>query len=97
MSEATQPVALANSSASLYEIDFYAWTLEQAELLRRGQLSRLDCKHMAEEIESLGQQQRPELENPLGVLLGHLLKWQFQPSHQTKSWTATIREQRRKI
>lgn len=96
MSESTQ-LASANSSAPLYETDFHAWTQEQAELLREGQLSNLDREYIAEEIESLGKQQRQELENRFGVLLGHLLKWQFQPSHQNKSWIATIREQRRKI
>lgn len=95
MPEATQ-LASANSSP-LYETDYHAWTQEQAELLRQGQLSHLDCEHIAEEIESLGKQQRQELENRFGVLLGHLLKWQFQPNHQSKSWIATIREQRRKI
>lgn len=96
MLEATQSVASANSSAPLYETDFHAWTQEQAELLRQGQLSHLDRERMAEEIEGLGQQQRQELER-FGILLGHLLKWQFQPSHQSKSWIATIPEQRRKI
>lgn len=85
------------SSASLYETDFHAWTQEQAELLRQGHLSHLDREHVAEEIESLGKQQRQELENRFGVLSGHFLKWQFQPSYQSKSWRATIREQRRKI
>lgn len=33
----------------------------------------------------------------MGVLLGHLLKWKFQPSHRSKSWVATIREQRRQV
>lgn len=95
MPEATQLASA--SSASLYETDFHAWTQEQAELLRQGQLSHLDREHVAEEIESLGQQQRQELENRFGVLVGHLLKWQFQPNYQSKSWRATIREQRRKI
>ena len=70
MSEATQSVVSANSSASLYEIDFHAWTQEQAELLREGRLSQLDREHIAEEIESLGKQQRQELENRFGILLG---------------------------
>lgn len=33
----------------------------------------------------------------MAVLLGHLLKWQFQASHRSKSWLATIREQRRRL
>lgn len=48
-------------------------------------------------IESLGRQQRQELRNRLGILLGHLLKWQFQPDCRSKSWVATLREQRREI
>jgi hypothetical protein len=63
----------------LYERDFYAWTQEQAALLRSGRLEQLDTEHLAEEIEALGRQERRELVNRLGILLGHLLKWQFQP------------------
>jgi hypothetical protein len=81
----------------LYERDFYAWTQEQAALLRSGQLERLDRVHLAEEIEALGRQERRELVNRLGILLGHLLKWQFQPQLRGKSWQATIIEQRQDI
>ena len=81
----------------LYERDFYAWTQEQAALLRAGQLQQLDTVHLAEEIEALGRQERRELINRLGILLGHLLKWQFQPQLRGKSWRATISEQRRQI
>jgi hypothetical protein len=31
------------------------------------------------------------------ILLGHLLKWQFQPEKRTNSWLGTIREQRVQI
>ncbi|WP_017298024.1 DUF29 domain-containing protein [Nodosilinea nodulosa] len=81
--------------ASLYETDFYAWTLEQSKLLKEGDFRHLDLVNLVEEIASLGKQQRQELENRLAVLLGYLLKWDFQPSHRSKSWRATIREQRR--
>jgi hypothetical protein len=40
--------------ASLYDADFYAWTQEQAELLRKHQWSQLDLLNLVEEIESLG-------------------------------------------
>ncbi|MFS8866628.1 DUF29 domain-containing protein [Synechococcus sp. OH30] len=81
----------------LYERDFYAWTQEQATLLRAGRLEQLDTGHLAEEIEALGRQERRELVNRLGILLGHLLKWQFQPQLRGKSWQATIIEQRQDI
>jgi len=80
---------------SLYEQDFYAWTQEQASLLRHGKWQQLDLPNLIEEIESLGKQQRQELRNRLGVLIGHLLKWQYQPQQRSRSWLATIRIQRR--
>jgi hypothetical protein len=84
-------------TTTLYEQDFYSWTQRQVELLRSGQFTELDLENLAEEIESLGKQQEQELENRLGVLLGHLLKWRYQPEDRSKSWVATIREQRRRI
>jgi hypothetical protein len=80
-----------------YEQDFYAWTTQQVELLRSGKLQELDVENIIEEIESLGRQERQELENRLGVLLGHLLKWRFQPEVRSKSWVYTIKEQRIRI
>jgi Domain of unknown function DUF29 len=41
-------------NAAGYDEDFYAWTVEQARLLRSGKLSSLDVENLAEEIESLG-------------------------------------------
>lgn len=87
----------SNQASTLYEKDFYAWTQEQAKLLREGAWNGLDVANLVEEIESLGKQQRQELRNRLGVLLGHLLKWEFQPSKRSKSWFVTLREQRRRI
>ena len=82
---------------NLYDTDFYAWTLEQSKFLSLGQWQSLDIENLAEEIESLGKQQKQELRNRLGVLIGHLLKWEFQPELRSKSWRATIREQRDRI
>jgi len=83
--------------SNLYETDFYAWTLEQSKLLKAGDLKNLDIVNLVEEVESLGKQQRQELRNRLGVLIGHLLKWNYQPEKRSKSWRVTIREQRREI
>lgn len=78
----------------LYETDFYAWTQSQANLLRHHQWSQLDLSNLIEEIESLGRQQRAELRNRLSVLIGHLLKWEYQPEQRSRSWLNTIRIQR---
>jgi hypothetical protein len=84
-------------TTTLYDQDFYAWTQQQAELLRSGTFQGLDIENLVEEIESLGKQQRQELRNRLGLLLGHLLKWHYQPEARSKSWFYTIKEQRRRI
>lgn len=77
--------------------DFYGWTQEQAALLRAGRWSEADFAQLAEEIESMGKSEWRELESRLKVLLVHLLKWRFQPSHRGRSWELTIKEQRRAV
>ena len=81
-------------SANLHEKDFHAWTIEQANLLKTGKLSEIDLDNLIEEIESMGASERNQLQNRLKVLIGHLLKWQFQPAYRSRSWNATIEEQR---
>ena len=81
----------------LYQQDFYAWANEQAGLLRAGKLSEADIEHIAEEIESMGKGEKRELVSRLTVLLLHLLKWQYQPSHRGHSWRASVRIQRREV
>jgi hypothetical protein len=88
---------IQSPTVELYEQDFYAWTQAQAEFLKQKSWQDLDVENLAEEIDALGRRERQELVSRLGVLLGHLLKWEFQPENQSKSWLATIREQRRKI
>jgi hypothetical protein len=87
----------SNKQLSLYETDFYAWTVKQSQSLKDSDFKNLDLINLAEEIESLGKQQRQELENRLAILLGHFLKWDYQPEKRSKSWKATIREQRRTL
>jgi len=77
-------------SSTLYDHDFYAWTNEQAGLLRAGKLSEADLEHIAEEIESMGKSEKRELISRLTVLLLHLLKWEFQPVRRGASWRLSI-------
>jgi hypothetical protein len=84
-------------NAVAYDEDFYAWTMEQARLLRSGELSQLDIENIAEELESMGRRDRHEIESRLEVLLMHLLKWQIQVKMRSPGWAGTIREQRRRI
>lgn len=84
-------------TTTLYDQDFYAWTQRQIELLQTQQWEQVDVENLIEEIDSLGKQERRELRNRLGVLLGHLLKWHYQPDARSRSWFYTIKEQRRRI
>lgn len=80
-----------------YDDDFFAWTQEQARLLRNGELADIDMENLAEEIESTGRSNRRELRSRLAVLIMHLLKWRFQPVFRSNSWSGTIREQRKQV
>ncbi len=82
---------------STYERDFYAWTQNQAGLLKERDFAHLDIDNLCEEIEAMGRSERRQLTSRLEVLLIHLLKWQFQPELRGRSWELTIIEQRRRI
>ncbi len=81
--------------AAKYETDFYGWVKQQAALLRDGRFSALDVEHLIEEVESMGKSEKRELLSRLSVLLAHLLKWHIQPGLRSRSWSATIEEQRK--
>jgi hypothetical protein len=85
------------AASLLHELDFYAWTQQQVDLLKSGNLVDVDFKNLIEEIERMGASERRELINRLAVLLAHLLKWHYQPSFQGRSWQLTIKEQRRQL
>ena len=87
------------SKPDLYNHDFYAWTQQQAALLRESKVHDLDCTNLAEEIESLGRSEKRELGNRLHILVMHLLKWRYQPERRQRgrSWRSTIWEQRSRL
>lgn len=80
-----------------YDQDFYGWTVEQADALKRRSLNEIDWPNLIEEVESLGRSEFSQLESRLEVLLAHLLKWMFQPAKRSRSWQSTISEQRRRV
>lgn len=80
-----------------YDDDFFAWTQEQARLLRAGEFSQLDIENLAEEIESLGRSVRRELRRRAADVLTQLLKWQYQPAFRSDSWRSAMGRRRRAI
>lgn len=84
-------------TASLYNKDFYAWTVEQAQLIKNKAFDKLDLTHLIEEVTSMGAREKSELKNRLALLLMHLLKWKFQPARRSRSWQNTIYDQREEL
>jgi hypothetical protein len=80
-----------------YDLDFYAWTLANAALLRQGRLSEIDVQNIAEELEDMGRSTRRALESYLEVLLLHLLKWQHQVPLRGVSWRRSIESSRARM
>jgi hypothetical protein len=80
--------------SDLYDTDFFRWTKEQAQLLRRraetANNDDLDYRNLAEEIESVGASQKREVRSRLALILQHLLKWHYQPDLRSRSWEATL-------
>jgi hypothetical protein len=84
-------------NAVAYDDDFFEWTMEQARLLRSGELAEIDRENIAEELESMGKSLRRELRSRAVVLIVYLLKWKYQPRLRSRSWSGTASEQRHQI
>jgi hypothetical protein len=81
--------------SALYDTDIVLWSEHQAELLRRraaGELvneAELDWTNIAEEIESVGSEQRHAVESLLMQALVHMLKAEAWPlSRDAPNWRA---------
>lgn len=85
------------ASTNLYKQDFFAWTQQQAKLIKDKAFTELDITHLFEEVEDMGNRHADELESRLEVLLMHLLKWKYQPDLQSNSWKYIIKEQRKRV
>ena len=84
-------------AATRYGDDLYGWVEQQVALLKAGRLIEIDAENIAEELSDVGGEQYDRLESALRVVMLHLLKWDHQPSHRSRSWVLSIREQRRQI
>ena len=82
---------------NLYEQDYSLWLETLANQIRSGNVDAIDWENLLEELESLGRSEKNALKSRLTVLLLHLLKYRYQPSHRSNSWLCTINEQRRQI
>ena len=81
----------------LHHQDFYGWTQDQADALRRRSANEIDWDNLLAEIEGLGDSARSELRSRLAVIVLHLLKWRHQPLRRSRSWSLTLEEQRAQV
>jgi len=79
-----------------YRQDFYTWAKTQAAHVRAKAWHALDIEHIAEELESLGNEQAHALESHLANLLLHLLKMTYQRQRR-RSWVQSINNARREM
>ena len=79
----------------LYETDFYAWSLEQAALLRAQRFKDLDLDRLIEEVEDLGASLHRSARSRIRTIIEHLLKLQHSPAIDPRpGWYDTIVAQR---
>ena len=86
---------MASRPEQLYEEDFYAWTRDQAQALRRLAATRpnlaLDFPHLIEEVADLGTSQRDAVRSQLRRIIEHCLKLEYSPAREPRAgWHETI-------
>ncbi|MCP9627748.1 DUF29 domain-containing protein [Rhodopseudomonas palustris] len=77
-----------------YREDLVGWVEDQIALLTAGQFSKIDIVNIADELGDVAKREHDKLESALRVVLLHLLKWDYQPTHRSRSWVLSIRQHR---
>ena len=78
---------------TLYERDETAWADLTARLVDERRWDKVDADNLSEYLRDIARRDRREVVSRLGVLLTHMLKWDYQQDHRTNSWHGTIRLQ----
>ena len=77
-----------------YELDYHAWCLRVAALLREGRISEVDFSRVGEEIERLAGRDEREVISRMKRIIQHLLKLPYQTGKRTRSRRVTLANQR---
>jgi Domain of unknown function DUF29 len=80
-------------TSTLYEQDYYLWLLTTSQQLQKRDIEHLDWKHLVEEIDALGNEERRKVESYLKQLLIHLLMyryWESERSYYARGWKNEI-------
>ena len=87
----------ARRDSVAYADDYAAWVEHQVRLLRERRTGELDFENLIDEVESLSVAVYRELVSALRLVLMHMLKWDYQPTHRTRSWQISLRNNRAEI
>ncbi|MEY2976733.1 MAG: hypothetical protein RLZZ435_871 [Cyanobacteriota bacterium] len=77
----------------IYETDYLEWLSITIEQLQTAQFEQIDRKHLLEELEDLGKEQRRKVDSYLRQLLIHLLLyayWEEEKDYCAKGWETEI-------
>ena len=54
---------MSSVNYDLYEKDFYGWAMKNAQLLKDKKFDEIDIDHIVEEIKSMGESEKRQLES----------------------------------
>lgn len=80
-----------------HEADLYGWVEDQMALLRANDVGSIDAPHLTQELAELGRSEFQRLVSAVRLVLHHLLKWDYQQSHRSRSWVLSIEGHRADI
>lgn len=78
-----------------YQNDYAGWAEDTAQAIAEGRWDEIDRASLADEVTDLGRTAKRQLTSSFRVLLTHLLKLEYQGEKATRSWSDTIKRERR--
>ncbi len=80
-----------------YGEDYAAWLGAQIQLLGDRQFDQLDLDNLIDEVGSLGRSDFNAFVSAIRIVLMHMLKWDIQTDHRTRSWANSIEGHRDRV
>jgi hypothetical protein len=96
MAERDHLIALRSAEPG-YEQDYAAWLDRQIGLLRDRRFDELDLPNLLDEVEGLSRSDFKSFVSAIEIVLLHMLKWDYQDLHRSRSWLLSIIEHRQRI
>ncbi|MFM7384494.1 MAG: DUF29 domain-containing protein [Microcystaceae cyanobacterium] len=91
-------MALSNISTHLYDQDFALWVETTVSQLKSKNFTELDLENLISEVESLGRQDKRELENRLITLFEHAIKRRYVPLPDCyRGWESTLKRTQKEL